>query len=58
MLPRLASNSWTQVILLKGAEPSGGGIWGPVGKRLQQELMTLMMSDDKGISENPTSTAL
>ncbi|XP_035584359.1 ubiquitin-conjugating enzyme E2 C isoform X3 [Zalophus californianus] len=28
----------------KGAEPSGGATRGPVGKRLQQELMTLMMS--------------
>uniref|UniRef100_A0A8C5L1Q8 Ubiquitin-conjugating enzyme E2 C n=1 Tax=Jaculus jaculus TaxID=51337 RepID=A0A8C5L1Q8_JACJA len=30
----------------KGAEPSGGAAQGPVGKRLQQELMTLMMSDN------------
>ncbi|XP_004711949.1 ubiquitin-conjugating enzyme E2 C isoform X3 [Echinops telfairi] len=28
----------------KGAEPSGGAAQGSVGKRLQQELMTLMMS--------------
>ncbi|XP_004414612.1 PREDICTED: ubiquitin-conjugating enzyme E2 C-like isoform X3 [Odobenus rosmarus divergens] len=28
----------------KGAEPSGGATRGPVGKRLQQELMSLMMS--------------
>nr|XP_025746910.1 ubiquitin-conjugating enzyme E2 C-like isoform X3 [Callorhinus ursinus] len=28
----------------KGAEPSGGAARDPVGKRLQQELMTLMMS--------------
>uniref|UniRef100_A0A2K5CTI6 Ubiquitin conjugating enzyme E2 C n=1 Tax=Aotus nancymaae TaxID=37293 RepID=A0A2K5CTI6_AOTNA len=28
----------------KGAEPSGGAARGPVGKRLQQELMTLMGS--------------
>ncbi|XP_049634556.1 ubiquitin-conjugating enzyme E2 C isoform X3 [Suncus etruscus] len=28
----------------KGAEPCGGAARGPVGKRLQQELMTLMMS--------------
>ncbi|XP_027429202.1 ubiquitin-conjugating enzyme E2 C-like isoform X3 [Zalophus californianus] len=28
----------------KGAEPSWGAAWGPTGKRLQQELMTLMMS--------------
>ncbi|XP_050644233.1 ubiquitin-conjugating enzyme E2 C-like isoform X3 [Macaca thibetana thibetana] len=33
----------------KGAELSGGAARGPVGKRLQQELMTLM-SGDKGIS--------
>ncbi|XP_012862506.1 ubiquitin-conjugating enzyme E2 C isoform X4 [Echinops telfairi] len=36
----------------KGAEPSGGAAQGSVGKRLQQELMTLMMSGDKGISSN------
>nr|XP_020023685.1 ubiquitin-conjugating enzyme E2 C isoform X2 [Castor canadensis] len=30
----------------KGAEPSGGGARGPVGKRLQQELMTLMVYED------------
>ncbi|XP_006901234.1 PREDICTED: ubiquitin-conjugating enzyme E2 C-like isoform X3 [Elephantulus edwardii] len=29
----------------KGAEPSGGAARGSVGKRLQQELMTLMMSE-------------
>ncbi|XP_054429662.1 ubiquitin-conjugating enzyme E2 C isoform X3 [Pteronotus mesoamericanus] len=29
----------------KGAEPSGGAARGPVGKRLQQELMTLMVSE-------------
>uniref|UniRef100_A0A673UGT1 Uncharacterized protein n=1 Tax=Suricata suricatta TaxID=37032 RepID=A0A673UGT1_SURSU len=31
----------------KGTEPSGGAARGLVGKRLQQELMTLMMSGDK-----------
>ncbi|XP_006866331.1 PREDICTED: ubiquitin-conjugating enzyme E2 C-like isoform X2 [Chrysochloris asiatica] len=36
----------------KGAEPSGCAARGSVGKRLQQELMTLMMSGDKGISGN------
>ncbi|XP_012665081.1 ubiquitin-conjugating enzyme E2 C-like isoform X1 [Otolemur garnettii] len=39
----------------KGAEPSGGAARGPVGKRLQQELVTLMMSGDKGISAFPES---
>ncbi|XP_030742540.1 ubiquitin-conjugating enzyme E2 C-like [Echinops telfairi] len=34
----------------KGAEPSRGAARGFVGKRLQQELMTLMMSGNKGIS--------
>uniref|UniRef100_A0A4X2M2C0 Ubiquitin-conjugating enzyme E2 C n=1 Tax=Vombatus ursinus TaxID=29139 RepID=A0A4X2M2C0_VOMUR len=34
----------------KGAEPGAGTARGSVGKRLQQELMTLMMSGDKGIS--------
>ncbi|XP_030741615.1 ubiquitin-conjugating enzyme E2 C-like isoform X3 [Echinops telfairi] len=33
----------------KGAEPSGGAAQGSVGKRLQQELMTLMMSVYKGL---------
>nr|XP_020010190.1 ubiquitin-conjugating enzyme E2 C-like isoform X2 [Castor canadensis] len=42
----------------KGAEPSGGGARGPVGKRLQQELMKLMMSGDKGISAFPESDNL
>lgn len=37
----------------KGAEPSGGAARGPVGKRLQQKLTTLMMSGDKGISAFP-----
>ncbi|NIG58613.1 ubiquitin-conjugating enzyme E2 C isoform X1 [Pontoporia blainvillei] len=42
----------------KGAEHSGGAARGPVGKRLQQELMTLMMSGDKGISAFPESDNL
>ncbi|XP_030741614.1 ubiquitin-conjugating enzyme E2 C-like isoform X2 [Echinops telfairi] len=42
----------------KGAEPSGGAAQGSVGKRLQQELMTLMMSGDKGISAFPESDNL
>ncbi|XP_004698356.2 ubiquitin-conjugating enzyme E2 C [Echinops telfairi] len=42
----------------KGAEPSGGAARGSVGKRLQQELMTLMMSGDKGISAFPESDNL
>ncbi|XP_065399149.1 ubiquitin-conjugating enzyme E2 C-like isoform X3 [Macaca fascicularis] len=41
----------------KGAELSGGAARGPVGKRLQQELMTLM-SGDKGISAFPESDNL
>ncbi|XP_052035066.1 ubiquitin-conjugating enzyme E2 C-like [Apodemus sylvaticus] len=36
--------------LRKGAEPCRGTAQGPVGKRVQQELMTLMMSGDKVIS--------
>ncbi|XP_045871897.1 ubiquitin-conjugating enzyme E2 C-like [Meles meles] len=40
------------------AEPSGGATCGPVGKRLQQELITLMMSGDKGISAFPESDNL
>ncbi|XP_006866330.1 PREDICTED: ubiquitin-conjugating enzyme E2 C-like isoform X1 [Chrysochloris asiatica] len=42
----------------KGAEPSGCAARGSVGKRLQQELMTLMMSGDKGISAFPESDNL
>ncbi|XP_037858102.2 ubiquitin-conjugating enzyme E2 C-like isoform X2 [Chlorocebus sabaeus] len=40
------------------AEPSGGAARGPGGKRLQQELMTLLMSGDKGISAFPESDNL
>ncbi|XP_069334297.1 ubiquitin-conjugating enzyme E2 C-like isoform X4 [Eulemur rufifrons] len=47
-----AAASVVAAAALKGAEPSGGAARGPVGKRLQQELMTLMMSGDKGISGN------
>ncbi|XP_010355625.2 ubiquitin-conjugating enzyme E2 C-like isoform X2 [Rhinopithecus roxellana] len=43
---------------LKGAKPSTGTAWGPVDKRLQQELMALMMSGDKGISAFPESDNL
>ncbi|KAH0511497.1 Ubiquitin-conjugating enzyme E2 C [Microtus ochrogaster] len=40
-------------------EPSPAGVPpGPVDKRLQQELMTLMMSGDKGISAFPESDNL
>ncbi|XP_045150148.1 ubiquitin-conjugating enzyme E2 C-like, partial [Echinops telfairi] len=42
----------------KGAKPSEGAARGSVGKRLQQELMTLMMSGDKGISAFPESDKL
>ncbi|XP_049641193.1 ubiquitin-conjugating enzyme E2 C-like isoform X2 [Suncus etruscus] len=42
----------------KGVEPSGGAARSPVGKRLQQELMTLRMSGDKGISAFPESDNL
>uniref|UniRef100_A0A8C9HUB6 UBC core domain-containing protein n=1 Tax=Piliocolobus tephrosceles TaxID=591936 RepID=A0A8C9HUB6_9PRIM len=36
----------------KGATPSRGAAWDPVGKRLQQELMTFTMPGDTGISGN------
>ncbi|XP_006880977.1 PREDICTED: ubiquitin-conjugating enzyme E2 C-like isoform X1 [Elephantulus edwardii] len=39
----------------KGATPSRGTDQGSVAMRLQQELMTLMMSGDKGISAFPES---
>lgn len=39
----------------KGAKPSRGITQDSLGKRLQQELMTLMMSGDKGISAFPES---
>ena len=42
----------------KEAEPCGGAARGPVGKRLQQELMILMTSSDKGISAFPESDNL
>nr|XP_020846529.1 ubiquitin-conjugating enzyme E2 C-like isoform X2 [Phascolarctos cinereus] len=42
----------------KGGEPRAGAARGSVGKRLQQELMTLMMSGDKGISAFPESDNL
>nr|XP_020833852.1 ubiquitin-conjugating enzyme E2 C-like isoform X2 [Phascolarctos cinereus] len=42
----------------KGGEPGAGAARGSVGKRLQQELMTLMMSADKGISAFPESDNL
>ncbi|XP_066127394.1 ubiquitin-conjugating enzyme E2 C-like [Saccopteryx bilineata] len=35
----------------KGAQLSGGAAQGPVGKRSQQEVMTLMMSGDKGYED-------
>ncbi|XP_028854187.1 ubiquitin-conjugating enzyme E2 C isoform X2 [Denticeps clupeoides] len=43
---------------LKGNEPGGSAPKGSVSKRLQQELMTLMMSGDKGISAFPESDNL
>ncbi|XP_074867572.1 ubiquitin-conjugating enzyme E2 C [Carettochelys insculpta] len=42
----------------KGAEPGSSAARGSVGKRLQQELMTLMMAGDKGISAFPESDNL
>ncbi|XP_053171900.1 ubiquitin-conjugating enzyme E2 C [Scomber japonicus] len=43
---------------LKGSESNGSSARGSVSKRLQQELMTLMMSGDKGISAFPESDNL
>ncbi|CAL8335902.1 unnamed protein product [Gadus morhua 'NCC'] len=43
---------------LKGSEAGGSADRGSVTKRLQQELMTLMMSGDKGISAFPESDNL
>ncbi|XP_043840906.1 ubiquitin-conjugating enzyme E2 C-like isoform X2 [Dromiciops gliroides] len=42
----------------KGAKPGAGTARGSVGKRLQQELMTLMISGDKGIFAFPESDNL
>ncbi|XP_075701841.1 ubiquitin-conjugating enzyme E2 C isoform X2 [Rhinoderma darwinii] len=42
----------------KGMESGAQAARGSVGKRLQQELMTLMMSGDKGISAFPESDNL
>uniref|UniRef100_A0A7N9CGA6 UBC core domain-containing protein n=1 Tax=Macaca fascicularis TaxID=9541 RepID=A0A7N9CGA6_MACFA len=39
----------------KGATPSRGAAWDPVGKRLQQESMTFTMPGDTGISAFPES---
>uniref|UniRef100_A0A8C5ELC6 Ubiquitin-conjugating enzyme E2 C n=1 Tax=Gouania willdenowi TaxID=441366 RepID=A0A8C5ELC6_GOUWI len=43
---------------LKGNENNSSSTRGSVSKRLQQELMTLMMSGDKGISAFPESDNL
>uniref|UniRef100_UPI003AAC48CA ubiquitin-conjugating enzyme E2 C n=1 Tax=Centroberyx gerrardi TaxID=166262 RepID=UPI003AAC48CA len=43
---------------LKGSDTGGSAARGSVSKRLQQELMTLMMSGDKGISAFPESDNL
>ncbi|KAL1767610.1 ubiquitin-conjugating enzyme E2 C [Sigmodon hispidus] len=42
----------------KRAEPNRGATQGLVDKRLQKELMTLMMTGDKGISAFPESDNL
>ncbi|XP_069099599.1 ubiquitin-conjugating enzyme E2 C [Pleurodeles waltl] len=56
MDPAAATNSATA---RKGAEPGASAASrGSVGKRLQQELMTLMMSGDKGVSAFPESDNL
>uniref|UniRef100_A0A5F9CAV3 Uncharacterized protein n=1 Tax=Oryctolagus cuniculus TaxID=9986 RepID=A0A5F9CAV3_RABIT len=36
-----------------GAEPREGAAWSLMGMRLQQELMTLLTSGDKGTSAFP-----
>uniref|UniRef100_A0A1A8H4T3 Ubiquitin-conjugating enzyme E2 C n=1 Tax=Nothobranchius korthausae TaxID=1143690 RepID=A0A1A8H4T3_9TELE len=56
MDPAAAAASSTAA--LKGSESSGSATRGSVTKRLQQELMTLMMSGDKGISAFPESDNL
>ncbi|XP_031173187.1 ubiquitin-conjugating enzyme E2 C [Sander lucioperca] len=43
---------------LKGSESGGSAARSSVSKRLQQELMTLMMSGDQGISAFPESDNL
>ncbi|KAM9758038.1 ubiquitin-conjugating enzyme E2 C-like isoform 2-T2 [Menidia menidia] len=54
MDPQAASST----AALKGSEAGGSAARGSVSKRLQQELMTLMMSGDKGISAFPESDNL
>ncbi|XP_075995031.1 ubiquitin-conjugating enzyme E2 C-like [Genypterus blacodes] len=54
--PAAASSSSSAA--LKGTESGGSAAKGSVSKRLQQELMTLMMSGDKGISAFPESDNL
>ncbi|XP_036387854.1 ubiquitin-conjugating enzyme E2 C [Megalops cyprinoides] len=48
----------TSTAALKGSDTGGSAARGSVSKRLQQELMTLMMSGDKGISAFPESDNL
>nr|XP_020467841.1 ubiquitin-conjugating enzyme E2 C isoform X1 [Monopterus albus] len=56
MDPAAAAASSTAA--LKGSESGGTSARGSVSKRLQQELMTLMMSGNKGISAFPESDNL
>nr|XP_043880450.1 ubiquitin-conjugating enzyme E2 C [Solea senegalensis] len=56
MDPAAATSSSS--VSLKGNETNGSAARGSVSKRLQQELMTLMMSGDKGISAFPESDNL
>ncbi|KAF0034656.1 hypothetical protein F2P81_012414 [Scophthalmus maximus] len=56
MDPAAAAASSTAA--LKGSESGGSAARSSVSKRLQQELMTLMMSGDKGISAFPESDNL
>ncbi|KAM9410448.1 ubiquitin-conjugating enzyme E2 C-like isoform 1-T2 [Pholidichthys leucotaenia] len=56
MDPAAAAASSTAA--LKGSDSGGSSAKGSVTKRLQKELMTLMMSGDKGISAFPESDNL
>ncbi|XP_056244657.1 ubiquitin-conjugating enzyme E2 C isoform X1 [Seriola aureovittata] len=53
-----AATAASSTAALKGSESGGSAARSSVSKRLQQELMTLMMSGDKGISAFPESDNL
>ncbi|XP_054641391.1 ubiquitin-conjugating enzyme E2 C [Dunckerocampus dactyliophorus] len=53
-----AASPGASTAALKGSDGGGSGAKGSVTKRLQKDLMTLMMAGDKGISAFPESDNL